>query len=336
MPRASFIVPVRDAAATLDEALDSLFAQAYADFDVLAFDDGSADGSLAILERLSDREPRLRVVGSERIGLVAALRRLVEASDAPLLARMDADDSCHPRRLERQIELLDSRAELALVSCLIRCFPRGSIAGGMRRYEAWLNSLTEPADIARDMFVESPLCHPSVVLRREAYEAAGGYLDDGFPEDYHLWLRLRQLGLPLAKVPEVLFSWRDRPGRVTRTDPRCSPERLAELKLRYLLLGPLAGVARVTVWGAGPTGRAWARSLAARGIEIAAHVDVDPRKIGRRTGSGAPIVPPADLALGIPGGAMLVAVGAAGAREEIRGFLAGLGLHDPDDFVCVA
>jgi hypothetical protein len=206
----------------------------------------------------------------------------------------------------------------------------------MRRYEAWLNGLVEPEQIARDIFVESPLCHPSVLLRRQAYEAAGGYLDDGLPEDYHLWLRFHRLGLAMAKVPEVLFSWRERPDRVTRTDPRCAPERFAELKLRYLVEGPLAGCERVVICGAGPTGRKWGRRLAAAGFAIAAQVDVDPRKIGRRTGTGAPIVAPDSLGAGIPGDALLVAVGTADAREQIRDFLAGLNLRDPADFVCVS
>jgi hypothetical protein len=186
------------------------------------------------------------------------------------------------------------------------------------------------------VFVESPLCHPSVVMRRAAYERAGGYLDDGFPEDYHLWLRFWRLGLPMAKVSAVLFSWRDRPERVTRTDPRCDPSRLAELKLRFLLAGPLRDRGPVAIWGAGPTGRGWARRLRAAGVEVAAHVDIDPRKIGQRAGSGAPIVGPGALAGGIPGGFLLVAVGAAGARQQIRAYLGGLGLSDPDDFVCVA
>jgi len=336
LPRASVIIPVRNAAATLDEALASLLTQTFDDFDVLTFDDGSEDDSLAILTRAASLEPRIEVVGSERVGLVGALRRLVDASEAPLLARMDADDVCDPRRLEKQVELLDRRPELALVSCLIRCFPEDSIAGGMRRYAVWVNSLIDPDDIARDIFVESPLCHPSVVLRREAYDRAGGYLDDGYPEDYHLWLRFVEQGLPMAKVPEVLLLWRDRPDRVTRTDPRCAPERFLELKLRFLLLGPLAGRRRIAIWGAGPTGRKWARMLIASGVEVLTHVDVDPNKIGQRTGTGAPIVGPDELARSVPGGYVLVAVGAQGARGRIREFLHDLGLTDPRDFVCVA
>jgi glycosyltransferase involved in cell wall biosynthesis len=336
LPRVSFILPVRNAAQTLPRALDSLFAQTFADFEILAFDDGSDDDSPAVLERAAAADSRLRFVASEHVGLVEALRRLVEASDAPLLARMDADDISPPERLAHQIGLLDERPELALASCLIRCFPEESLAGGMRRYEEWLNSLVEPHEIARDIFVESPLCHPSVVMRRAAYERAGGYLDDALPEDYHLWLRFQRCELPMAKVPRVLFLWRDRPDRVTRTDPRCAPQRLAELKLEFLLSGPLAGRDRIAIWGAGPTGRRWARSLVERGIEIAFHVDVHPRKIHRRTASGAPIVAPKELERELPCGFMLVAVGAPGARSRIRRFLAGVGLCDPVDFVCVA
>jgi hypothetical protein len=337
LPRVSFILPVRNAAATLGEALQSLRAQTFPDFEVLVFDDGSDDGSLAIAQSAADADSRVRVVGSERVGLVAALGRLVECSDAALLGRMDADDRCHPERLARQLELLERRPELDLASCLIRCFPEEHVADGMRRYEAWLNQLVEPHAIARDMFVGSPLCHPSVLMRREAFERAGGYLDDAFPEDYHLWLRFLAQGSLMAKAPAVLFYWRERPDRLTRVDPRCAPERFADLKLRYLLSGPLAGRRRLSIWGAGPIGKGWGRRLAEAGIEVTAHVDVDQHKIGNTIGGQVPVIAAADLADGeIPGGFMLVAVGAPGARGRIRSFLCQLGAREQSDFLCVA
>lgn len=328
-------MPVRDAGEFLGPALLSLLGQTYRDFEVVVVDDGSADDSLAVLEEAAGRDRRIRVESTPPRGIVSALNRCAASASGELLARMDADDLCEPQRLEAQVALLDHRLEVSAAGCLVRCFPDDELAPGMRRYEAWLNSLIEPEDHARDAFVESPLCHPSVVLRRADFDLAGGYLDDGFPEDYSLWLRLLRAGRGLAKVPRVLFSWRDRPDRLTRTDPRCAAERIASLKLAFLLEGPLWGRSSVSIWGAGPTGRAWRRRLAAAGIGVEVFVDIDPRRIGRES-KGAPIVDPASLSSGVPGGHLLVAVGAAGAREQIRPALRALGLREPEDFTVVA
>ncbi|MCP4676620.1 MAG: glycosyltransferase [Deltaproteobacteria bacterium] len=331
----SFIVPVRNASDTLPDALASLYKQTFTDFDILVFNDGSTDGTAAALAEATDRDRRVRVVGSERVGLVPALRRLIDRSDSELIARMDADDVCHPERLAEQVALLDTRPGIQLASALIHCFPDELVRGGMRRYETWLNSLVEPEEIARDIFVESPICHPSVTMRREAYEATGGYVDDGNPEDYGLWLRFFERGFEMAKVPRVLLEWRESAKRLTRIDERYEPRRFIALKIKHLFLGPLRDRHAISIWGAGQTGRMWGRVLKEAGIEVAAFVDIDPNKIGG-TVQNAPVLSPDDLREGIPEGFLLAAVGAAGARDLIRAFLADLDLRDPRDFLFVA
>ncbi len=313
----------------------SLSAQTFADHEILVFDDGSTDNSLDRVEEAARHDQRVRLVGSERVGLVAALERAIACSDAEFIARMDADDESHPERLTDQVILLDARPELALASCLIRCFPDYVVEGGMRRYENWLNGLVRPTEIARDIFVESPLCHPSVTMRRAAYETAGGYIDDGNPEDYGLWLRFHAHELAMAKVPEVRFYWREHSNRLTRTDERYSPARFIATKSQHLLAGPLRDKTSVAVWGAGQNGRTWSRALRQAGIDVIAFIDVDRDKIGH-TMHGAPIVSHEDLRRGIPGDFLLAAVGAPGARARIRSFLNELGLREPEHFICVA
>ena len=81
-----------------------------------------------------------------------------------------------------------------------------------------------PDAIAREIWIESPLAHPSVVMRRTCLERLGGYQDHGWPEDYDLWLRMHLAGERLAKVPEVLLDWREHPARLTRIDSRYAVE----------------------------------------------------------------------------------------------------------------
>ena len=335
VPRVSVLLPVRDARATIDACLDSLAAQTLADHEIVAVDDGSRDGSPERLARRGRGDPRVRLLRTPPRGLVPALQLALAVARAPLLARMDADDFAHPERLERQVERLERDPHVDVLACSVAVAAEPGVAAGegMRRYVEWTNGLTDHEAMARQRFVESPLVHPSVALRTSQLRALGGWRDVDGPEDYELWLRAFDAGLRFAKLPEVLLEWRDSPGRLTRTDPRYSPQRFQRLKLAALSRGPLAGRAAV-VWGAGPIGKSWARALTRAGHAVAAFVEVNPRQIGRAI-AGIPV-----LALdAVPRGEGLLhlaAVGQPGARDRIRGEAARLGLHEGRDFFAVA
>lgn len=334
MPRVAVLLPARDAAATVRAAAVSILRQTFRDLALVAVDDGSRDGTAEVLSRLAERDRRLEVVRGPGEGVAGALLRGLARCDADFVARMDADDVAWPGRLARQLEALAADPALAAVGSRVRLFPRRAVRPGMRRYASWLNGLTTPAELRRDLLVEAPLVHPAVTLRREALLAAGGWRQGDFPEDYDLWLRLAEAGRSLANVPEVLLDWREWPGRVTRTDPRCAPERHLALKVGFLLRTALLGRREVAVWGAGPSGRALARELEARGVGAALFVDVDPGKIGRRC-RGAPVVGPGEVgrARGLP---LLVAVGAPGARPLIRAELGRAGFEELRDYWCLS
>ena len=328
-PRVSVLLPVKDAAATLSECLASLRGQSLQDHEVVAVDDGSTDGSRARLERAAAEDPRVRVLRSDAPGLVAALNPALRAARGPFLARMDADDVTHDDRLRLQAEALERDSATSILGARVTVLG-GTANAGMRAYVEWSNGLLDDAAIRRDLFVESPFVHPSVMMRARVLRDLGGYRSYDGPEDYDLWLRAAAAGARFAKLEEPLLLWRDGPARLTRKDPRYAPERFRERKLEALLEGPLAGRDAV-VWGAGKIGKTWARALLARGVRVRAFVEVDPRKLGQRI-HGAPVV---DVASGSAlGGALhLAAVGQPGARERIR---AEARRHQLDDADLVA
>ncbi|MCU0305600.1 MAG: glycosyltransferase [Thermoanaerobaculales bacterium] len=335
-PSVSVLLPVRDAAPWLEAALASLARQSLRDHEVVAVDDGSRDGSAVILDRWSAADPRLRVVRQPPLGLVPALERGLAECRAALVARMDADDVSHPRRLELQAALLAARPEVGVVGCLVRHFPAGAVGEGARLYETWLNSLADHRAMARERFVESPVAHPAVMVRRAVLEDAGGWRDLGWPEDYDLWLRLFDRGVGFATVERPLLFWREHPARLTRTDPRYSVASFLACKAHHLARGPLAGPRRVILWGAGRTGRRLAALLLAEGVAIDAVVDIDPAKIGGAL-RGRPVIAPGDLPARLGDDVVvLAAVASRGARDLIRGRLVALGLVEGRGFWCVA
>ena len=330
-PQISVVLPCRDAAAYLPACIASLTRQTFRNFEVITIDDGSKDYTPEILSGWQADDPRVRAITQPPLGLVAALNRGLQEARGRIIARMDADDISHPLRLEMQAALL-SNAGVDLASCLVRCFPRARMRLGMLRYEQWLNSLITHEEIVRDLFVESPLAHPSVMLRTEALRALGGYRDCGWPEDYDLWMRAYAGGLRFAKVPRHLYWWRERADRLSRVNAAYSPAAFRQCKVHYLKAMHLRGATRVTIWGAGKEGKALARHLRRAGVEVAAFVDIDPHKIGN-TVLGAPVAGVANLTRERY---LLVAVGAHGAREEIRAYLTSAGWREPRDYRSLA
>lgn len=331
-------MPCYNAAATLPEALVSIAAQSHADFEVLLVDDGSTDETRQIMEQWAQQDHRFRCLLRPHAGIITALNCGLAEARGHYIARMDADDRMHPQRIALQAEYLETHPDTTLVSCLVQGFPAGKLRQGFHIYIEWLNSLITHEDICREIFVESPLCHPSVMFRAQAVIDLGGYQERGWPEDYDLWLRMYQAGLRFAKLPQLLLEWREHPQRLTRTDSRYSLENFMRAKAHYLAGGPLKNRQHVFIWGAGMHGRRISKHLLAQGVPLQAFIDIDPAKIGH-TRRGFPIIPPSELpqhwhTASRP--ALLAAVGSRGARELIRQQLHAIGLHEGIDWWGVA
>ncbi len=324
-------MPVHNEERFAGRAIDSILRQSERNLELLVVDDGSTDGTPELLRRLTQYDPRLRVIRQEHTGIVPALNHGLEHATGAYIARMDADDVSLPDRLRLQADFLDCNPEAGLVGSRVEYLGDARRNRGLALFVEWNNSLTEAADISLYRFVESPLIHPSVMFRRELPERFGAYRDGPFPEDYELWLRWMEHGVGMAKLRQPLLRWQERAGRLTRTDPRYSVEAFYRSKAPYLyrwLERHNPHHPSVIVWGSGRTSRRRLRFLTELGVRVEAFVDIDPRKIGYRIG-GAEVIPPEDL----PGPEhcfVLQWVASRGARAEIeaelqhRGFLRGV------------
>ena len=280
--RISVIMPVYNAADTVAEALESILAQSFADFECLAVDDGSTDDSAAVLSAIAARDARVRVLRLPHGGIVPALNAGLAAARGSYIARMDADDYSMPERLAVQHAFLEQHPDIDMVGCRV-AFGGGEDAGGYARYVDWTNALLDPDRIALERFRESPFAHPSVMFRASLIPEHGPYRDGPFPEDYELWLRWMEAGVRLAKVPQTLLRWDDPPTRLSRTDSRYGTDVFYAMKTGYLARWLAANNPfhpYISVIGAGKTSRRRALLLREHGVVIDRWIDVDPRKIG--------------------------------------------------------
>ena len=329
-PLISVVLPVRNAAKTVERAALSILQSSFKEIELIIIDDGSTDGSAEIIKKIID--PRVRLVQQESEGICAAANRGTLEANAPVIARMDADDFSYPLRLEKQFELLH-RTKADIVGCKVKIIDRNGLAvDSMQRYEKWSNSLTKPDEITAMRFVELPIVNPTLMAKREVLEL--GYLKGNWPEDYDLCLRALGQGLQAEKVEEVLLDWIDSNNRLTRKDPRYSPEAFDRCRRTHLLEGPLKNVKKVNLWGAGQTGKPWLRWLQDKDFKVNRLIEVSQKKIGSKI-HGVPVICPNDLPSpeGIP---LIIAVGASGARELIKSELIKKGYIPGKDawFVC--
>ncbi|HLT57289.1 MAG TPA: glycosyltransferase [Limnochordales bacterium] len=329
----SVVMPVFNAAATLERAVGSLRRQRGVRVELICVDDGSTDASRELLQRLAAAWPDMKVITQPHRGIVAALNTGLEAARHRLIARMDADDVAHPARLARQAAFLCQHPQVGVVGTRVRSFPAQAVSPAFFAYEAWSNSLVDPEDIAREIYVESPIVHPSAMYRRDEVLRLGGYRDVPWPEDYDLWLRYHHAGLQLAKLPRVLLGWRMDPERLSFRDPRCSLGAFLRCKAHFLARDPRVGRGPVVIWGAGMTGRRLGKALMREGVAVEAFVDIAPKLIGG-TKHGRPVYPIEYVRES--NRFVIVAVGAAGAREEIRGHMRAWGREEGKSYLFAA
>ncbi len=209
-PKVSVLLPVYNGGRYLEAALDSLRRQTFEDFEVVAINDGSTDGSLALLERVARDEPRIRIFSRENRGLIATLNEGIERARGAYVARMDADDIALPDRFRRQVAFLDANPEVVALGTRVLLVDA----------EGWLMrpfaEKTEHAaiDAAHLEGHGGTIVHPAAMFRAAALRDIGGY-DDRYPhaEDLDLFLRLAERGR-LANLPDILFHYRQQPDSV--------------------------------------------------------------------------------------------------------------------------
>jgi len=206
-PTISVVLSVRNGGEDLPTALDTILTQSFSDFELIAINNGSTDGTGEFLDQIAD--PRVRVYHQEDKGLAAALNRGISLARGRYIARQDHDDLADPSRLAKQVAFLDAHPEHGLVGTRAEIWV-GDIPSG--RFH---DHPTEDDILRFDLLFNNPFVHSSVMIRKSALDRVGGYTTDPArqpPEDYELWSRIARhyrvanLGERLTVYREVLSS----------------------------------------------------------------------------------------------------------------------------------
>jgi glycosyltransferase involved in cell wall biosynthesis len=206
-------MPVYNAAPFLQEAVESILAQTFRDFEFVIVNDGSTDRSGKILKKLAERDSRITIISQPNGGIVAALNKGLEHCRGELIARMDADDVSMPERFERQISYLDTHPECVCV---------GSRVLAIDLYGGVLYTSDHQPDhewIDRELLkgVGWAVVHPVAMMRKKVLQSVGGYRTQfQWAEDMDLFLRMAEVG-QLANLPDVLLQYRQHPDSVNRS-----------------------------------------------------------------------------------------------------------------------
>ena len=201
----SVIMGIYNCQDTLVEAIDSIINQTYTNWELIMCDDGSVDNTYIIAEKYKRLYPEKIVLlkNPQNKGLNYTLNRCLSVAKGDYIARMDGDDISLLNRFEKEVEFLDNNPEYAIVSTAMNMFDENGV---------WGKSKGKNTPSKSDLVKGSPFSHPACMVRKEAFDAVGGYSEHKRllrVEDYHLWYKMYLNGFVGANLDDVMYLYRD-------------------------------------------------------------------------------------------------------------------------------
>ncbi|PWL39035.1 glycosyl transferase family 2 [Flagellimonas aquimarina] len=280
-PRVSILIPFKNTAHFLPECLDSILEQTYSNWEVLAINDHSDDGSLDLLTLYAKKDQRIKVFKNKGQGIIPALRTAYKNSSGDYITRMDSDDIMKPNRLDVMVKSLIENGEGHVAVGKVKYFSERGVSNGYARYESWLNKLTQVGKNYDEIYKECVIPSPCWMTFKKDLELCGAFEPDRYPEDYDLTFRFYENGLKVIPCSETLHLWRDYDSRTSRTSEHYAQNYFLELKLHYFLRLDYDKNRPLVIWGAGFKGKSVAKLLLKADISFVWLCD-NPKKIGKK------------------------------------------------------
>ncbi len=217
-------MPVYNAEKYIQAAVESILNQTFTNFEFIIINDGSTDNSLKILEDYAHQDERIRLISRENKGLVATLNEGIAIAQAPLIARMDADDISLLERLKIQKEYMDSHPDVVCLGSQVK------VIDGKGRFLIH-NDIKQGHDeiVLSALQGVSPIIHPTAMIRLEALKKINGYSIDNYPaEDLALWIDLSEIG-QLVNLEMPLLEYRIHDNSISTSSHELQLAKTAEI-----------------------------------------------------------------------------------------------------------
>ncbi|MEY8021944.1 glycosyltransferase family 2 protein [Muriicola sp. SD30] len=328
--KVSILMPFRNTEAYLRECLDSILAQDYPFWELIAVDDHSQDSSSALISEYQKSDPRIKLLKNNGRGIIMALRTAFQASAGSVVTRMDSDDVMVPEKLSVMLGALKESGRGHISLGLVRYFSAKGISDGYKKYENWLNRLTREGSNFKERYKECVIPSPCWMVYKEDLHKCGAFDENRYPEDYDLAFRMYEAGLKCLPSEKVLHLWRDYSTRTSRNSPNYANNTFLEIKIHYFLRHDRDKMRPLLLWGAGKKGKTVAKLLLEKDTEFYWVCD-NPKKTGKKI-YGQPLRPYEDKMNWAEKPQSIVTVANAKAQKQIRSYLDARSLTEMTDY----
>ena len=272
---------VKDTEPYLPACLDSIVAQKYQNWELIAVNDHSTDRTPEILAEYAAKDSRIKVFHSDRPKLIPTLQVAYRQVSGTLINRMDSDDKMPDYKLELLVSEWEKYGKGTVIAGGTEHFvDEGEVGDGFRRYERWLNDVARRSAHYEEIYTECVIPSHCWIIHKDDFDAVGAFDPEIYPEDYDLCFRFYRHGLKVVGIDSILHFWRDRSNRISRTWDEYKDNRYFDLKLRFFYELDRNRERPLVLWGAGRNGKDMAKLLQANNDTFHWVCDNE-RKIGK-------------------------------------------------------
>ncbi len=264
-PLVSIIMAVKDTAPYLHECLDSILAQTYTNWELLAVNDHSTDETPQILADYAKKDKRIIFLNSDRPKLIPTLQVGYASAKGPLINRMDSDDKMPDYKLQVLVDEWQKYGKGHVIAGGTAHFvDEGEVGDGFLRYERWLNDVARTGTHYQQIYKECVIPSHCWLMHKADFDSVEAFDPIIYPEDYDLCFRMYRKGLKIIGIDKILHHWRDRSNRISRTWDEYKDNRYFEMKLRFFYEIDRDKKRPLVLWGAGRNGKDMAKLIQAQ------------------------------------------------------------------------
>lgn len=264
-PLISIVMAAKDTAPYLHDCIDSIIAQTYQNWELIAVNDHSADETPQILRAYAEKDARIRYYDSDQAKLIPTLQVAYRYVKGELLNRMDSDDKMPGHKLEALYAEWEKHGVGTVITGGTEHFvDEGEVGDGFLKYEKWLNEVAKNSTYYQEIYKECVIPSNCWLIHTTDFDTIGGFDPLVYPEDYDLCFRMYQNRLKVIGIDTILHHWRDRSNRISRTLEEYKDNRYFDLKMHYFYAIDRDLERPLVLWGAGRNGKDMAKIILER------------------------------------------------------------------------